>query len=511
MKRDGATTSLWQDTVQNRPLTGATGDATGVDVLIVGGGITGVTTALLLQKAGMRCTIAEAHNLCFGTTGGTTAHINTFFDTSYDMIIDRFGDEAARQVLKATVQSRDLFRQNVEEYGIDCGFEEKDAYVYAVDEQQAAELDKMYEGSVKAGAAVDYTDQIPVPVPFVKALVYRRQAQLHPTRYVLALAKAFREAGGVILENCPVDGFEKEGDLLQVKTAAGVIRAKKLVYATHIPPGINLLHFRNAPYRSYAIAVTLKNDAYMDSLAYDLFDPYHYYRTQNIDGTNYLIVGGEDHKTAHEANTEACFTNLVAHAHHLFDVATVTHRWSSQYFEPADGLAYIGHLPGNPENVYVATGYGGNGITYSHIAALTLTNLLTKGESEYADLFKPGRMKPVAGFEAFVKENADVVAQFVAKRISTEKISGLADVAPGEGRLVKYEGERIAVYKNESGKIYALNPVCTHAKCVVDWNGAEKSWDCPCHGARYDLDGNVLTGPARKNLQRIDLEDLAKE
>jgi glycine/D-amino acid oxidase-like deaminating enzyme/nitrite reductase/ring-hydroxylating ferredoxin subunit len=511
MKRDGATISLWQDTVADTTFPGGTTGETIYDVLIVGGGITGVTTALLLQKAGKQCLIAEAHNLCFGTTGGTTSHINTFFDTSYDSIQSDFGTDATQLIAKATNQSRDLFAQNVETYSIDCGYEEKDGYVYAVDEQQAEQLDKMYKASLEAGVAVEYVNEIPVPIPFVKAMVYRRQAQVHPTRYVQALAKAFEALGGTILENCPVENFDKENDVLQVRTANGTIRAKALIYATHIPPGINLLHFRNAPYRSYVIAVTLNNNVYPDGLAYDMFDPYHYYRTQNIDGTRYLIVGGEDHKTAHEENTEACFNNLIAHTRKHFDVAAVTHRWSSQYFEPSDGLAYIGHLPGNPENVYVATGYGGNGITYSHIAAITLTDLITKGESEYTALFKPGRIKPVAGFEAFVKENADVVAQFIGKRIGADKIAELADIAPGEGRVVRYEGDHIAVYKDETGKIYALSPVCTHAKCIVGWNRAEKTWDCPCHGARYNLNGEVLTGPARRGLEKIELENLMKE
>lgn len=505
MKRDGATISLWQDTVQDKSFATNNTDDKIYDVLIVGGGITGVTTALLLQKAGKQCVVAEAQNLCFGTTGGTTAHINTFLDTSYDIIENDFGKEAAALVAKATTSARDLFRQNVEAYKIDCGFEEKDAYLYAMDEQQAKELDALYTASKEAGVDIDYVQEIPIPVPFVKAAVYHRQAQIHPTRYVQALAAAFENLGGIIQESCQVESVEKEDEFLQVKTSQGTIRAKALVYATHIPPGINVLHFRTAPYRSYAIAVTLNNNSYPDALAYDMYDPYHYYRTQNIDGTNYLIVGGEDHKTAHEENTEACFNRLIAHAQKLFDVAAVTHRWSSQYFEPADGLAYIGHLPGNPDNVYVATGYGGNGITYSHIAATLLTDLIVKGESEYAALFNPLRIKPVAGFESFVKENADVLAQFIGKRIGIEKISGLSELAPGEGRLVKYEGEKLAVYKDESGKVYALNPVCTHAKCVVGWNSAEKSWDCPCHGARYDLNGQVLTGPARKGLEKIEL------
>ncbi len=507
MKRDGATVSLWQDTVQDKEFRGGS-PAESYDVLIVGGGITGVTTALLLQKKGKKVAIAEAHNLCFGTTGGTTSHINTFFDTSYDQIQSDFGKEAAQLLATAATRSRELFRQHVEEYGIDCGFAEKPGYLYALDDQQAEELDKIFDASKEAGVAVDYTQTVPVPAPFVKAVKYDRQAQVHPSRYVQALAGVLQQDGGAIFENCSVETFEQKGEELEVTTSTGTIRARNLIWATHIPPGINLLHFRNAPYRSYAIAITLNNDAYPDGLAYDMFDPYHYYRTQEIDGKKYLIVGGEDHKTAHEENTDACFTNLIAHARQLFDVEAVTHRWSSQYFEPSDGLPYIGHLPGNPENVYVATGYSGNGITYSHIAAITLTDLITTGESEYAALFRPGRIKPVAGFADFVKENADVVAQFVSKRIGAEKMEELAGLAPGEGRVVKYEGDNLAVYKDESGKIYALSPVCTHAKCVVGWNSAEKSWDCPCHGARYDLQGNVLTGPARKALEKVNLDGL---
>lgn len=510
MQRDGATISLWQNNVPDYS-SNRTASITAIyDVLIAGGGITGVTTALLLQKAGKKVAIAEAHMLCFGTTGGTTSHINSFFDTSYDQIESDFGQEAAQLVSKATRQSRELFRKNVTDYNIDCGFEEKDGYVYAQTQEQVEQLDKMYEASKRAGSEVEYIDSIPVPVEFKKAIVYRGQAQLHPTRYVQALAKTFEEAGGVILQNCPVNKFESKDDVLEIETGTGTIKAKNLIWATHIPPGINLLHFRNAPYRSYAISVKVKNDAYPNALAYDLYDPYHYYRTQDIDGQKYLIVGGEDHKTAHEENTNACFNDLIAHTRKYFDIEEITNHWSSQYFEPSDGLAYIGHLPGNPDNVFVATGYSGNGITYSHIAAITLTDLITKGQSEYADLFSPGRIKPIAGFAAFVQENADVVKEFVTKRIAAEKIDGLSELAHGEAKVVKYEGDTVAIYKDENGAIHAVNPVCTHAKCIVGWNQAEKTWDCPCHGARYDINGEVLTGPARRGLEKIELDNTDK-
>lgn len=510
MKRDGFKTSLWQNKMPDYVSKTKAIDKIDFDVLIVGGGVTGITTALQLQKSGLQCLVAEAQNLCFGTTGGTTAHLNTFLDTGYHVIEKKFGEEAARLIAKATNQALELYHSNVEEYGIDCGYEQKDGYLYSQDEKQTEELNKIFEASKKAGVDVAYTDRIPVPVEFQKAIVYHEQANIHPSKYVYALANAFEENGGVILQHCMVKDFKRD-KVFQVETSQGIIRTGRIIWATHIPPGVNLLHFRCAPYRSYAMAVTLNNEAYPDGLAYDMHDPYHYYRTQIIDGKKYLIAGGEDHKTAHEENTEGCFNKLEAHVRNYFDVKKVDFKWSSQYFEPADGLAYIGHLPGNPENVLVATGYGGNGMTYSHIAAITLTNLIIKGESEYSKLFNPDRLKPIAGFANFVKENADVVKEFIGKRISKERLNELSDIAAGEAKLVKYEGNSLALYKDEEGELHAVSPVCPHAKCAVGWNSAEKSWDCPCHGSRFTVDGEVLTGPARQGLEVVEIESLVHD
>ena len=511
MKRDGNCTSLWQNNTE--PYAAKKVDLTDktFNVLIVGGGVTGITTALQLQKAGKRCIVVEAHNLCFGTTGGTTAHLNTFFDTTYEQMLSKFGEDDAQVIAKAAASALDLYRSNIETYRIDCGYAQKDAFLYAQDDKQAEELDRIYEASKKAGVDVAFTDRIPVPMDFKKALVYHDQAQVHPVRYVYALAKEFESCGGVILQNCRVMDVKEKEKALEVETSEGILFAGCLIWATHIPPGINLLHFRCAPYRSYAMAVTLRNNAYPDGLAYDMYDPYHYYRTQEVDGKKYLIAGGEDHKTAHEQNTEACFAKLQAHLNTHFEVDEVAFKWSSQYFEPADGLAYIGHLPGNPEMVLVATGFGGNGMVYSHIAAITLTQMIISGRSEYEKIFSPDRIKPVAGFVNFVKENADVVKEFVGKRFAKEKLAELAGLAPGEAKVVKYEGKSLAIYKDEQGELFALNPTCTHAKCTVAWNTAEKSWDCPCHGARYSIQGEVMTGPARKGLEVVELKDLVNK
>lgn len=510
MKRDGANKSLWQASVSNYDSKHWIIPDVVVDVLIVGGGITGISTGLELQKAGRLCMIIEKHNIGFGTTGGTTSHINTFLDTSYDMVIKDFGENSAQLLHKACNAAIDMFNKNVQWYNIDCGFSRKDGYVYAADNKQAAYLDSVVDASKKAGCDVEYASNIPLPVSFIKAAKFANQAQIHPAKYIQALAGAFEHAGGYLVQNCMLEHFNSDA-LIEVKTNLGTIRARKLIFATHIPPGINVLHFRCAPYRSYAMAVKLNDEAYPDALAYDMYEPYHYYRTHEVNGEKYLIAGGEDHKTGHENNADFCFTKLENYISKFFDIKEVSYKWSSQYYEPADGLAYIGRLPGFTDNVYVATGYSGNGITYSHIAAIILRDLITTGVSEYAKLFSPNRIGPVAGFKKFVKENADVVKEFIGRRLSREKIENLSEIAKGEGRVVKYEGESIALYRDEEGGLHAINPLCTHARCIVQWNSSEKSWDCPCHGARYTANGEVLTGPATKALAIVSLAELVKE
>lgn len=507
MQRDGALTSLWQHNMPDYLSRTQQMGNEAFDVLIVGGGITGITTALLLQNAGKKCLLAEARTIGFGTSGGTTAHLNTMMDNPYNVLEKNFGEDNAHLVAGITQQAIDLVMQNITTYNIDCEFSEKRGYLFSQDDKQTRELEDIFEASQKAGCDVEYSDEIPVPLDFKKAIVFKREAQFHPAKYFYALAKAFEDAGGVLLQGCRITGVN-ENDVLEIESNLGKISAWQMIYATHIPPGVNLLHFRCAPYRSYAMAIKLKDKNYPDGLAYDMYDPYHYYRTQVVDGETYLIAGGEDHKTAHEENTEACFTKLESYLGKYFNIEEVIFRWSSQYFEPTDGLPYIGRLPGHIDNIFVATGFGGNGITYSQVAAMVLTDLVVKGESKYEKLFNPNRIKPVAGFTNFVKEAADVAGEFFGKRFSSSKIKELSEVAHGEARVVKYEGHSIALYKDEAGKLHAVNPACTHINCVVGWNTAEKTWDCPCHGSRFSMDGKMLTAPARKDLEKIELKDL---
>jgi glycine/D-amino acid oxidase-like deaminating enzyme len=270
MNRDGYMKSLWQDGCPDYISKNSWDKAMVYDVLIVGGGVTGLTTALLLQEQGKKCIVAEAHNLGFGTTSGTTAHLNTILDTPYNIIQKDFGKEGARLMADASREAIDKIEELIEHYDIQCGFGYKSGYLFAQDEKEEKELDDIKRAAEDAGCVTSWSTQIPVPMPFTKVVRFEFQAQLHNTRYLLALAAAFEAAGGVILQQCAVQLAVEDGEVVTATTTMGELQACHLVYATHIPPGLDILHLRCAPYRSYAAAFRLADDAYPDALAYDM-------------------------------------------------------------------------------------------------------------------------------------------------------------------------------------------------------------------------------------------------
>jgi glycine/D-amino acid oxidase-like deaminating enzyme/nitrite reductase/ring-hydroxylating ferredoxin subunit len=503
--RDGAQQSPWQKGLnpggrQKTFLADAVYDA-----LVIGGGITGISTALQLQNAGRKVVIADAHTPGFGTTGGTSAHINNFADTTYKEAESAFGKEGAQLFAEAINEGFGLIKANIATYRIDCDFETKTGYVYAEDDEQADQLDDIFEGAKAVGVPVNYTVKVPTPLVFQAALEFPEQAQFHPLKYLQALASAFTAAGGIILENTKIETLEKDTDL-HIGIAGEVrIKARNVIYATHIPPGINSYSLRCAPYRSYVLGLKLKTDKYPDALVYDMQEPYHYFRTHVIEGEKLLIAGGNDHKTGHD-DPEAAFADLEKYVRKHYNVSSVKYQWSSQYYVPVDGFPYIGQMPEASKGVFCATGYNGNGMMLGTIAGKILSDLVQGKASKFEKIFSPSRLKPVAGFTAFIQENADVAYHLVADRFGIHETDSLKRLQPGTGKVVEIDGKKIAAYRDDQGEIFALSPVCTHAGCIVNWNGEEKSWDCPCHGARYDIRGQVLTGPAVQPLSTLDIE-----
>lgn len=501
--RDGHTKSPWQSFVPEISAASLTTEFTKVfDVIIVGAGITGLTTALLLQKAGKKCLILESGKIGFGTTGGTSAHLNTFFDATYPEIESDFSEHAAKRVADSGKEAMATIASLVKEYGIDCDFEYKNGYLFSENEKETDQLREILEASRRAGIAVSEAETNDLPVPFEMAIRFAHQGQFHPLKYINGLLKAFLDLGGMVLEDSFVNDVNENNGVNETLVGDKIFRARHLVYATHLPPGITAFSLRCAPYRSYVLAVRLRDDKYPGSLSYDMQEPYHYFRTHSVDGEQLLIVGGEDHKTGHD-DPEQAFANLEKYVKQYYEVESIVYKWSSQYYVPVDGLPYIGPLAAAGDSIHIATGFNGNGMMFGTLSGKIISDQIMGITNPYTDLYAPSRLKPIAGFSEFVKENADVAWHFVADRFGTEDLDKLSALNKGEGKVAEFNGERLAIYKDQQGNVTALSPVCTHAGCIVNFNPAEQSWDCPCHGGRFDTSGKVICGPPQKDLTRV--------
>ncbi|MEO6818531.1 MAG: FAD-dependent oxidoreductase [Ginsengibacter sp.] len=504
MQRDGENKSLWQNV--QMPNTSQNKSVIQYDVIIAGAGITGITAGYLLQKAGKRCLIIEAENIGFGTTGGTTAHINTFYDAQYDTVISDFGEEKAKLLAQTGPEVIREIKKIIEELEIVCGFDMRDSYVFSLDEAQTKKLDKMFAATKQVGLPTEKVSVNPFPIPFDSIIKIEGQAQFHPTKYIKAVSEEFIKIGGTIITGEKVTKVSVEDEKIDIETSVSKYQAADFIWATHVVPNINRMNFLAAPYRSYVLAFTLKSGDYPDAQGADMSEPYHYYRSQEIDGKKYVIAGGEDHKTGHEEDPESCFTNLENYVGQYFDVDEITYRWSSQFYTPVDGLPFIGKEPGQ-DHIFWATGYDGNGMTFGTLSAMMIRDLILEKENKYEKLFEPSRFNVAAGIRDTLKENADAVFHLIGDKFRAEKIDSLSEIKNDEGKTVSLKGKTMSVYRDAQGQLHAVSSACTHMGGNVGFNDTEKSWDCPCHGARFDIEGKLLNGPATKDLEKIELEE----
>ncbi|MBW7674323.1 FAD-dependent oxidoreductase [Chryseobacterium chendengshani] len=502
MNRDGNNKSFWESTINNDlPKSQVNTD---YDTIIVGAGITGVTLAKELQSRGRSCLLIEKENPGFGTTGGTTSHLNNFFDSSYDEIIDNFGEEQAILLADAAKETIRYVKQNVLQYHISCDYSECNHYLFSVDDKQTKQLDKILEAHGKVGIPTEQTYTIPFDLEFKKAIEIKGQAQFHPLRYINKLLKEYTKQGGAIVTETQVTDIENKDGRITVKTNTdSVYTSNNLVWATHIPPGNNRFSVLLAPYRSYVATLKLDNPVKTMAQTADLYDPYHYVRYHKSNDDYYLIVGGFDHKTGDENDTEKPFEDLMEYVNENFKYKEVAARWSSQYYLSADGLPYIGKMPGE-ENIYISTGFSGNGITFGTMTSLVIPDLLDNRETELSKLLSPSRIKPVASARNVINEVVSASVHFVKDKFVSDKIAELEEISNGEGKIIKHDGKTYAAYRDAKSQLHLLSPVCPHTGCNVTWNPSEISWDCPCHGSRFDIEGKLLNGPAMSGLEKIE-------
>lgn len=476
-----------------------------VDVCVVGAGISGLTTAFLLQKVGKSVAVVDAWGLGSGETGRTTAHLTAVLDDRFYNLEKIYGEENARLAAGSHRAAIDLIESIVEENNITCDFERLDGYLVALTPEQEKNLEKETEACKRAGFQ-NLESLLTVPLSGIKAgpaLRFPDQATFHIAKYMQGLAKLFLEQGGQIFTNSRVVEV-KDGKTVSIKTEGEYrIEAQAAVVATNTP--INdwvQMHTKQAAYRTYVVAFKIPKDSYSPFLLWDMPNPYHYARIVRGPNEDLLVVGGEDHKTGQANDAEKRYERLEEWSRSHFEIlGPVAYRWSGQVMEPVDYLAFIGRNP-RSENIYIVTGDSGNGMTHGTLAGILITDLIQGRTNPWGKIYDPSR-KTIQTAPSFIKENANVVACMVSDWVAPSEVHKTADIPVNEGAIMRKGASKVAVFKDEEGALHECSAVCTHLGCIVQWNSGEKSWDCPCHGSRFDTDGNILNGPAIKSLEEM--------
>jgi glycine/D-amino acid oxidase-like deaminating enzyme/nitrite reductase/ring-hydroxylating ferredoxin subunit len=496
---DQQTTSLWQAT-SAAPRFGPLSGDLHVDVAIIGAGITGLTAALLLAERGQTVAVLEKETIAAGETGNTTAHLTVALDARYHYVRRKYSLDEARLVADASRASIEKIAELVQRYSINCRFRRVPGYLYTEKRKYVSELKSEAAAAREAGLDAQWTEDVPLPMSTRGAVLWPNQAQFHPREYVSALASEAERAGVKIFERSHVTSIE-DGEPCVVETAHGRVTARAVFMATNVPiVGFTHVHTLAAAYRTYAMAFQ-ETGPHPDGLFWDTADPYHYTRWQDTDEGTFMIVGGEDHRTGEEEDTEGCFARLESYTRESLGERPLRYRWSGQVIEPHGGLPLIGGFG----NLYISTGYAGQGMTFGTVGAMIVTDLLTGVANPWAELFDHQRARPHMTTREFITENLHFPAHLVPDRLTSLDVEAKSteEVRSGEGKIIKVDGRKIAAYRDDAGTLHCVSPVCTHMKCDVAWNGAEKTWDCPCHGSRFTPDGDVLNGPAHAPLERI--------
>lgn len=498
----GQSTSAWMSV--SRPAHIPLSTDVSSEVCIVGAGIAGLTTAYLLAREGRSVVVLDDGSVGGGQTVRTTAHLSNAIDDRYDEIERMHGVRGAQLAAESHTAAIDRIERIATDEGIECDFERVDGYLFSSPEETSEALARELDAAHRAGLTeVVQVSRAPIgEFDTGPALRFPRQAQFHPLKYLHGVADAIVRNGGRIFSGAHVTDVTG-GVSAMVRTATGSkVTADAVVVATNTPINdLVAVHTKQAPYMSYVLGVAVPRGAIAPALFWDTEDPYHYVRThRQSEDHDLLIVGGEDHKTGQADDADDRYARLETWARQRFPmIESVTYRWSGQVMETQDGLAFIGRNPLDADNVFVATGDSGMGMTHGTIAGILLTDLIMARDNPWESLYDP-RRRTLRAASTWIRENANVAQQY-ADWIAPGDLETADSIAPGTGAIVRRGLTKIACYRDESGHLHEMSAACPHLGCPVDWNSSEHTWDCPCHGSRFDRLGTVISGPAVSNLK----------
>lgn len=466
-----------------------------VDVAIIGGGMVGITSAVLLKKEGLSVAIIEADRILQGTTGHTTAKITSQHDLIYDKLINKMGEEKARQYADANEYAIDFISNIVKEKKIDCDFCLKPAYLYTLSDEYIKKIEDEVKAASYLGIKATFEESIPLPFSIKGAVKFDNQAQFHPRKFLLSLAKEIPGNGCYIFEKTRVVDIDEGKKCTIIAKNGKKVIASNIIIASHFPcyDGKGLYFTRMYPERSYVLAIKAK-EKFPQGMFINAEEPGRSLRSQIDNNGEIILVGGEHHKTGHGDNTFSHYNNLRNFANEYFTVENILYRWSTQDCMTDDGVPYIGHLTSSTPNIYVATGFAKWGMTNSTVAALILKDLIIKGENPWAPVYNPSRITIKASAEKFVVENADVAKNYISGKL--EPLQNNVEFKNDEAKIIDVESHRAGAYMDEKGLLHIIDTTCTHLGCELQWNDAEKTWDCPCHGSRFTYEGEIVEGPA---------------
>lgn len=471
------------------------------DVCIVGAGIAGLSTAYLLARAKQRVVVLDDGPVAGGMTQVTTAHLSSAIDDRFVNIERWHGVEGARLAAQSHGAAIDQVEQISEELGVDCNFRRLDGYLMAASDDDHQQLEDEQAAATRAGLDVAMVERAPLDdFETGPCLQFSNQARFHPYKYLAAVAEAIKELGGEIYTYAHADGVSG-GKVACVTVGDHNVAAGAVVVATNAPINdLVAIHTKQAPYMTYVIGVRVARNAVCDALYWDTLDAYHYVRVQPLDAHyDLLIVGGEDHKSGQADDADQRHARLETWARERFPMmGEVQFTWGGQCMETIDGLAFIGRNPLDNDNVYVVTGDSGMGMTHGVIASILLSDMILGRSNPWEKLYDPSR-KSLRTVGDFAKENLNVVGQY-ADWLTGGEVDSTAEIKLAEGAILRRGMTKVAVSRDENGKLTELSAVCPHLQCIVHWNNAEKTWDCPCHGSRFHADGEVINGPANVNL-----------